>query len=36
MKVKINSSEFLVGSGLIMVIAGAVMIGMSCGIISAN
>jgi hypothetical protein len=36
MKVKMNSSEFLIGLGLILIITGAVMIGMSCGIISAN
>jgi hypothetical protein len=34
MKVKINSSEFLVGLGLMLVIAGTVMLGASLGIVT--
>jgi hypothetical protein len=34
MKVKMNSSEFLIGLGLIMIIFGSVLIGMHFGIIS--
>jgi hypothetical protein len=33
MKVKMNSGEFLIGLGLIMIVVGATMVGFSCGII---
>ena len=36
MKVKMNSSEFLIGLGLMLIITGSVMIGMSYGVIGVN
>lgn len=34
MKVKMNSSEFLIGLGLILIVTGAVMLGASLGIVT--
>lgn len=33
MKVKMNSGEFLIGLGLILIVTGSVLVGMSLGII---